>query len=499
MASVLALLVALACLIPFAFVLQAAYDAGWDTVRALVFRARVGELLSNTLRLEATAVPISVIVGVGAALLVERTSLRGRGLLAPLFAAPLAVPAFVASYAWATVWPSIGGLTGATLIAVVAYYPFVYIPVMATLRRLDPAVEESARALGVSPTRVLLRVVLPQLRLPVLGGALLVSVHLLAEYGAFAFVRYATFTTAIYDQFRSTFASAAASMLAGVLVLCCLVVLVAEAGVRGREKYARVGAGVARRGRPAELGWWSIPAWIASIVILGASLGVPVWSITRWLIGGGSGIWTSDLTSALVSTFTYAVIAGVITVGAALPIAWLSVRHPGRLVRVLEGSTFIGASVPGIVVGLAIVSYALKYAQPLYQTGSLLVFAYAILFLPRAVVTLRAGIAQAPKSLEEAARSLGRSPASAFLHVTFRLIAPVTGAAMALSFLGITGELTATLLLAPTGTNTLATQFWALTSEINYAGAAPYALLLIVLSLPMTYLLFQQSRKAAGL
>ncbi len=497
--SLLALIVALAALIPLIYVLQSAYDAGWSTAQQLIFRPRIGELFANTAKLIGLAVPLSVLLGVGAALVVERTDLPGRSVLALLFAAPLAVPAFVASYAWATVWPSIGGLPGAVLISVAAYFPFVYIPVMATLRRLDPAVEESARALGLGPAAVLWRVVLPQLRLPILGGALLVAMHLLAEYGAFAYIQFDTFTTAIYDQFQSTFASAAASMMAGVLVLCCLLLLVGEAGIRGRRRYSRLGPGVARPARPARLGWWGVPVWVAVLAVLGATLGVPGWSITRWLISGGNAAWTSDLTSTLLTTLAYGVVGGVITVVAALPIAWLAVRHPGRWVRVLEGSTFVAAAIPGIVVGLAFVSYAIRYAQPLYQTAPLLVAAYAVLFLPRAVVTLRAGIAQAPPSLEEAARSLGASAPAAFVRVALRLIAPTVGASIALSFLGIAGELTATLLLAPTGTRTLATEFWALSGEIDYAGAAPYALLLVVLSMPMTYLLFRQSRKVAGL
>jgi iron(III) transport system permease protein len=65
-------------------------------------------------------------------------------------------------------------------------------------------------------------------------------------------------------------------------------------------------------------------------------------------------------------------------------------------------------------------------------------------------------------------------------------------------FLAITNELTATLLLAPNGTRTLATGFWAMTSEIDYAAAAPYALLMILLSLPLTGLLYQQSKRTAG-
>ena len=60
---------------------------------------------------------------------------------------------------------------------------------------------------------------LPQLRPALLGGSLLVGLHLLAEFGALQMLRFPTFTTAIYDQYRSTFNGPAANMIAGVLVL----------------------------------------------------------------------------------------------------------------------------------------------------------------------------------------------------------------------------------------------------------------------------------------
>ena len=146
-----------------------------------------------------------------------------------MFVAPLAVPAFVNSYAWVGVIPSLHGLWAGVLVTTLSYFPFMYLPVAATLRRLDPAVEESARALGSDSAGVFFRVVLPQLRLAILGGGLLIGVHLLAEFGAFAMVRFDTFTVAIFQQFQVTFDGAAGSMLAGVLVLLCLVLLIAEA------------------------------------------------------------------------------------------------------------------------------------------------------------------------------------------------------------------------------------------------------------------------------
>src|SRR3712207_8248294 len=95
--------------------------------------------------------------------------------------------------------------------------------------------EETARGLGLSSWAVFLRVQLPQLRAALLGGSLLVALHLLAEFGALQMLRYPTFTTAIYDQYRATFNGPGATMLAGVLVLLCLGLLLAELRLRGRR------------------------------------------------------------------------------------------------------------------------------------------------------------------------------------------------------------------------------------------------------------------------
>jgi iron(III) transport system permease protein len=152
--------------------------------------------------------------------------------------------------------------------------------------------------------------------------------------------------------------------------------------------------------------------------------------------------------------------------------------------------------VPGVVIALAIVTFTVRL--PIYQTSATAVLAYVLLFLPRALISLRASFAQAPVELEQAAAALGRPPLRALWAVTIPLTAPGIAAGMALVALGITNELTATQMLAPSGTQTLATGFWAYSSEIDYAGAAPYALCMVLLSLPLTWLLYAQSRRSAG-
>ncbi|MDU7372382.1 MAG: iron ABC transporter permease, partial [Klebsiella michiganensis] len=472
----LAVLFSLLALLPPGFVIAVGVDTGWETIQALVFRPRVAELLSNTLWLIALTVPLCIALGVGLAWLTERTLLAGRRLWSVLAVAPLAIPAFVQSYAWVSAVPAMHGLSAGVFLSLLAYYPFIYMPVAAVLRRLDPTLEDVAASLGTPPWRIFFRVVLPQLRLAICGGALLVALHL-------------------------TFSGPAANMLAGVLALCCLAILLLEGASRGKARYARIGSGAAREQQRQPLGRLAaIPFQLALLTLVMLALGVPLMVLCRWLWLGGVENWlNADLWLSLRQTLLLGAVGALLTTACAIPIAWLGVRYPQRLIRLLEGCNYMTSSLPGIVTALALVTVTIHYARPIYQTEFTLLLAWLLMFMPRALVNLRAGIAQAPVELENVARSLGRSPGRALWSVTMRLAAPGAAAAAALVFLGITNELTATLLLSPLGTRTLSTGFWALTSEIDYVAAAPYAMLMILLSLPLTGILYIQSKKIAGL
>lgn len=497
--AIAAVLVSLFALLPLGFVIWVTVQTGWTTASALVFRPRVGELLVNTVLLVLLSVPISILLAVALAWLTERSDLPGARLWAWLCVAPLAVPAFVHSYAWVSMVPGLHGLFAGVLVSVIAYFPFLYLPVAAALRRLDPGLEDAAASLGLGPWRVFARVVLPQLRLAICGGSLLVGLHLLAEYGLYVMIRFDTFTTAIVDQFQSTFNGPAANMLAGVLVVCCFVLLGLEAGLRGDERYARVGSGAARLSWRARLGRFTLPCLLLPTLTALLALGVPFVTIGSWLVAGGAGVWRLDVIGlALGQTLFLALVGAALTTVVAIPMAWLSVRARGRLPRLLESCNYIVGSLPGVVVALALVTITVRVAFPLYQTLFTILVAYALMFLPRAIIGLRASIAQAPVELEQAAASLGKRPILALWSTTIRLSAPGAAAGMALVALGIMNELTATQMLAPNGTRTLAMGFWSLSGEIDYAGAAPYALIMVVMSLPLTWLLFVQSKRIAG-
>jgi iron(III) transport system permease protein len=488
--------VASLALVPLGYVVWYAVSLGPTATWELLFRPRVGELLTNTVALFVGVVGCCVLLGVACAWLVERTDLPLRHVWHVLFVAPLAVPAFVNSYGWVSLTHDVQTYPGAVLVVTLSYFPLVYLPVVAALRGLDPALEEVAYSLGYSRWTTFRRVVLRGARPAVLGGALLVGLHVLAEFGALQMLRFPTFTTAIYDQYRSAFNSAPANVLAGVLVLCCLLLLLAELRLRGDAALWRVGSGsrrpvervTLRRSTPAVL------AGVALVVLL--ALGVPLASLVHWLVVGSSTEFPVDeLVSAAATTVGLALGAAALATVLVVPVAWLAVRHRGPVANAIERCAFAAHALPGIVVALALVAVSIRVVQPLYQTVPLLLLGYAVLYLPRALVSVRATLEQAPPVLEDVARSLGVGRLGTLTRVTLPLIRNGLGAGAALVFLAVATELTATLLLAPLGTSTLATEFWANSSSVRYGAAAPYALLLVLISVPATVLLSRQARR----
>lgn len=491
----LAVLISALILAPFVITLTDAFHGSLAHTLTLLWRPITAKLLLNTIGLGATTTIICALIGTATAWLVERTDLPGRRLWAVLAPLPLAIPAFIASYAWLSINNVFEGATGALLVVSASYYPLVYLPVAAALRNLDPSLEESARTMGATPWQCFYRVTLPQIRPALLGGMLLVVLHVLTEFGAFAMLRFRTFTTAIYAEYTAGFAADQGALLACVLLVLCLLCLVGESLLRGHHSYARVGQGAARAPLRYALGHGRLPI-LAALVLLGiVTLGVPLGLIGFWLTRhDAAAIATSAVSLPMLGTATahslgYGLVAAIATTLIALPIAWLSVRYHHTLVVLMERISYLPRGMPGIVLALALVTLSLSVAKPIYQSATLLIIAYAIIFIPLAVVSLHASLLQIQPRLEQSARALGLSPVRVMRRIVLPLAAPGIGAAMALVFLSVTTELTTTLLLIPTGAQTLATQVWASSSTFAFAAAAPYAAVLVAISMLASWVL----------
>ncbi|MDF3142096.1 ABC transporter permease subunit, partial [Streptomyces sp. T21Q-yed] len=201
-----------------------------------------------------------LVLGVSLAWLTARTSLPGARAWSVLATLPLAVPSYVAAFAWLSAAPQTTGLAGAALALTLVSFPYVLLPVAAALRGIDPAQEEAARSLGHGPLRTFWRVTLPQLRPAAAGGALLVALYVLSDFGAVSLMRYDTFTRAIHTSYRASFDRTPAAALSVVLVVLTMALVAAEARTRGRAGHTRTGGGTARPAIPMPLGRWRIPA-----------------------------------------------------------------------------------------------------------------------------------------------------------------------------------------------------------------------------------------------
>ena len=509
-----AALVGAGMVVPIAYLILRTLGVGtevWD----LLFRSRTLDILVRSAVLVVAVTGASVAIAVPLAWLTVRTDLPFRRAWSVITVLPLVIPSYVGGFlvvvalgpkgvlqGWLSPLgverlPEIFGFPGAMLTLTLLSYPYVLLPVRAALGRLDPTLEETSRSLGKGPWATFFQVTLPLLRPALAAGALLVALYTLSDFGAVSLLHYETFTWAIYIQY-GYFARDLAAALSLVLVTLALGILILENRTRSRSQYYRSTTGVVRPPLTFRLGRWCWPALALCATVVLFSLVMPISILVYWAARGISAgeplllLWSQARNSLYVSG-----LAAVVAVIAALPIATLTVRYPGRVSGLLERFSYVGFALPGIVVALALVFFGVRYATPLYQTLGLLIFAYVILFLPTAVGAARTSLLQVSPMIEEAARSLGRTPFRVFTSITLPLVRPGILAGTALVFLLTMKELPATLILSPIGFKTLATSIWGATEDGFFAQAAVPALLLILASsIPMAFLVLRGEREA---
>jgi iron(III) transport system permease protein len=222
--------------------------------------------------------------------------------------------------------------------------------------------------------------------------------------------------------------------------------------------------------------------WQSSLILLTAApiillaIVLPLLIFSLWLLRDGAEGF--QLSYAWNSTYA-SLLAAIAAVIIAIPVAHAAIA--GRFGRIMERITYLGFGVPGIVMGTALVYVGLKLPF-IYQTLGLLVLAYVLRFLPLAVGSIRSAAEGLDPSLAQAARVLGASPREAFQRVTLPLTMRGLVAGAALVFLEAMRELPATLMLGPTGFETLATYLWRVYEAGYFGRAAVPGLLLVLMS-----------------
>jgi iron(III) transport system permease protein len=479
-------------LIPFSYLLIRVFGSGFETFVELVLAQRTLELIASSLLL-AIAVSLSaMLIGTLQAWIAVRSNLPGRKVFAVLAALPLAIPSYVAAYSWVAVVPGFSGFFAAWLLLTVGTSPLVYLSVSAALARFDSATEEVASSLGAGKFAVLRKITWPNIKGATVSGGLLSALYVLSDFGAVSIVRYDTFTRAIYNAYRASFDRNLAATLALVLVAVTVLVLVVESKSRGTKP---IGTVIANRLNRIDLRIWKLPLVALLTGIATVSLLIPLASLTRWSIIGLPETNWQQVFEALFSSIYLSVSGGMLTALLAVAVALVVVRFRHRFGFVLERSVWLTHATPGIVIALSLVFFSNQIAPWIYQTLFLVLIAYVALFLPNALSAISTPLRQSPVSFDEVSASLGLTKLQTLRRVVLPIAGPGIFAATTLVILTVLKELPATLLLRPTGVETLATRLWTETGVAAFSTAAPYALLLVLLAGIPAWLLNRAIRK----
>jgi iron(III) transport system permease protein len=516
----LSVIIALALALPIVAVLESLLEPAGETWRHLAATV-LPRYVANTATLLALVAAGVLSIGVVSAWLVASYRFPAARLLEWALMLPLAMPAYVMAYAYtdwlqftgpvqtalraATGWqareywfPEIRSLPGAAVVLSLALYPYVYLIARSAFRDLSRSALESGRLAGLSAWGSFWRVALPLARPALAAGTALALMETLADFGTVSYFALEVFTTGIFKAWFSMGDAVAAAQLSSVLLGFVLAVLLLERASRGRAAYHGPAVGkrsppVRLRGAKAALAF----AACAAPVLLGFVL--PAAILAQLALADPEARWGARLFALLGNSFAIAGVTAAVAVGVALALAYAARISKSRVAAAANRVAALGYAMPGAVIAVgvlvplgrldnwlaALIEDAFGVKAGLLLTGTLvaLVYACVVRFLAVALQTTEAGLARVTPSMEDAARSLGASPAATLARVHAPLVAPSLASAALLVFVDVMKELPATFALRPFNFDTLAIEAYNLAKDERLAEAAVPSLVIVLAGL----------------
>ena len=500
---------ALLCTLPVVALTIMAISGGGAHLEHLI-ETQLAEYAVNSLVLVALTIIGTLLLGIPTAWLVTRHEFPGRGLFLIALPLPLAMPSYIAAYAWmamtmsggsinnvtAGIFPTVSGVMGAAFIFSICLYPYIFLLAKQAFENLGMKSFETARTLGASPWRAFLLVSLPLARPAIMAGTALVVMETLADYGTVDFLGTPTFTVGILRAWISFGDPEAAARLAMILLLLTLLVFGSERLWRRGQSVAEIG-GRTKPGRRAKL---SPKAGAAAVVCctIPVLLGLiaPVWQLA--ILAMETEFVRSPF-EAFQGTIIVASLSAFIAVGLGLGAAYAA-RSGGWFAKASVQAAHIGYAVPGAVAALGVIAVlaaiqnflniAIGPAAPLLAGGGLvaLLFAYQARFAAAAIGPCESALCRITPSMDHAARSLGSNRWSVIRRVHAPMaLGGITTAAL-LVFVEVMKELPATMILRPLDFETLAVSAHHFASDERLAQAALPSLLLVGLGIPIMLL-----------
>ncbi|UCH37032.1 MAG: iron ABC transporter permease [Candidatus Bathyarchaeota archaeon] len=432
------------------------------------------------------------VIGIPVAYVMTRYDFPAKRLFNLLTILPLMVPPFVGALALTNMLGRNGAITnflqsslnlplegglllpniaGIVFIQTFHLWPLIYLNTSASLSKIDPTLEESARNLGASGFTLFRKITLP-LSLPgFAAGALLVFLWSLADIGTpimTNFTEYSVFQAykelTIQEGYK-----AMASVIAIVITAISALALLTVNRYVGLKEYATTRAGAAPRAIQKSAGKKASVLILISLSLLVVisiipHLGTVVMAFTlgpaygEWLPRGVTlefltqtfGDPTSSL--AVANSLIYSFLASFVDIFLGAMIAYLLVRKNFLGKSFLDFISMMPFAIPGVVMGLG---YIYLFSRPIIGNFRLtsiwyiLVISYSMRRLPYSVRSSTAVLRQVHESLEESARNMGASRLKTLTLITIPLIMPGLIAGAILTFINSFTEVSTSLLLKP--------------------------------------------------
>lgn len=497
-ALVPALVAAAIALLPIAVVIGIALSGDGSDWPHLV-RNVLPQATGATLLLLALVAAGTASIGVTSAWMVVAYDFPFRKVLAWVLVLPLAVPPYLAAYAFAEFlhfsgpvqsafraltghvtprdywFPEIRSTYGAAIVLSMVLYPYVYLTSRVVFIMQGRHIGDAARTLGAAPLKVLWAVLLPVARPAIVAGVALVLMETLNDIGASKYLGVPTLTYSVYTTWLNRGSLEGAAQIAVLMLIIVFAVLMMEKWARRQQRF-HVGRGSQMNARPPRVkltGARAALATLATAAPVFCGFGIPLYVFGDYASRRLYQLTEPDLLDALVNSVIVATSAALITVFVALLLIHAARLDKSRPVAAVTRLAMIGYALPGTVLGLGLL-FTLAFidnsidawmrdmfgvSTGLIFTGSAaaVVLVCSIRFLALAEGAVRGGIEKLPPHIDEAARCLGRSPTRSATTVLLPLLRPAVFTAAVLVFVDTVKELSATILLRPFGFNTLAT------------------------------------------
>lgn len=494
---------------------------GWQHLIANVL-PRSG---AQTLLLLVMTGAFTTITGVTTAWLVTMFDFPFRRLLSFALVLPLAIPSYLAAYAFGEFldfagpvqsalralfgyqtirdywFPDIRSLGGAVLVLGSVLYPYIYLSTRAAFGLQGRFAADAARTLGVGPLRLFLSVQLPMARPAIIIGLALVMMETLNDIGAVEYLGVHTLTFTIYETWLNRGNLAGATQIAACLVVIVAALIVIERRARRRQRFA-AGKGTAMHQRSARVELSPARGWLATLVCalpFLSGFAIPVLVLGSYALKRLNGLADPKLLKALLHSLEVSLPVAVITLFGGFLLAYAQRERPSWPTRFAVRVGSLGYGIPGTVLAIGVLlplagldnavdgimrsHLGISTGLLLSGTAFAIIYAHSVRFMTLAEGTVDAGFQKLSPHLDMASRTLGRTRLQTLVGVLLPNIRPAAITASLLVFIESLKELPATIMLRPFNFNTLSTMVYESASRSRVQDAALPALVIIAAGL----------------